>query len=101
MERLLEVDYEKIFSPSTMASLKGKSGQSLRQMIGDKTLMQTMMRSTTLISEIIAAEEDYRDELEMELFRSSFSFSYIFYYIYLIFFILKLWCDWVNISTIL
>jgi hypothetical protein len=65
MGRLLEVEYDKIFSPATMASLKGKSGESLRQMVGDKTLMQTMIRSKQLLDEIIEAEEDYRDELEM------------------------------------
>ena len=30
MGRLLEVEYEKIFKPETMAALKGKSGQSLK-----------------------------------------------------------------------
>ncbi len=40
MAKLLEVEYEKIFSPKTMASLKGKSGESLRQMLGNKSLMQ-------------------------------------------------------------
>ena len=65
MGRLVEVDYEKIFSPKTMASLKGKSGQSLRQMLGDKNLMQTLMRTKGLLDEIIQAEDGYRDELEM------------------------------------
>ena len=65
MERLVEVDYEKIFSPETMASLKGKSGQSLRQMLGDKDLMQTLTRSQAVLDEIIDAEEGYRDELEL------------------------------------
>lgn len=65
MANLLEIDYEKIFSPKTMATLQGKSGDSLRSMLGNKSLMQTMMRSTTLLREIIEAEEGYRDELEM------------------------------------
>jgi hypothetical protein len=65
MTRLLEVDYEKIFSPKTMASLKGKSGESLRAMLGNKSLMQTMRRSQSLLGEIIQAEDGYRDELEM------------------------------------
>lgn len=65
MANLLEIDYEKIFSPKTMATLKGKSGDSLRSMLGNKSLMQTMMRSTTLLREIIEAEQGYRDELEM------------------------------------
>jgi hypothetical protein len=64
MAKLLEVEYDKIFSPNTMAALKGKSGESLRQMVGNRPLMQTMMRSKEVLDQIIAAEEGYRDELE-------------------------------------
>ena len=56
MARLLEVDYEKIFSPETMALLKSKSGESLRQTLGDKNLLQVMRQATNLIPEIIDAE---------------------------------------------
>ena len=62
---LLEVEYEDIFKPETMAALKGKSGESLRAMLGNKNLMQTMMRSQELLNQIIAAESDYRIELPM------------------------------------
>ena len=48
-----------------MSALKGKSGESLRQMVGNKPLMQTMLRSKEVLDQIIAAEEGYRDELEM------------------------------------
>ena len=65
MANLLEVEYEKIFSPKTIAALKGKSGESLRQMLGNKSLMQTMRLTQGLLDEIIDAEEGYRDELEM------------------------------------
>lgn len=65
MANLLEVEYEKIFSPKTMAALKGKSGESLKQMLGNKPLMQTLTRSQAVLDEIIDAEEGYRDELEM------------------------------------
>ena len=65
MGKLLEIDYEKIFSPKTMNALKGKSGESLRQMLGNKSMMQAMMKSQQLLGEIIQAEEGYRDELEM------------------------------------
>jgi hypothetical protein len=65
MARLTEVDYEKIFSPKTMTTLKGKSGESLRTMLGNKSLMQTMARSQAVLDEIIQAEDGYRDELEM------------------------------------
>jgi len=62
-KRLTEIEYEKIFKPETMAALKGKSGESLRQMLGNKSLMQTMMRSQELLSQIIEAESSYRDAL--------------------------------------
>ena len=65
MARLLEVDYEKIFKPETIAALKGKSGESYRQMVGDKNLSQVMSRTEELLPEVIDAEEGYRDELEM------------------------------------
>jgi len=65
MSNLLEVEYEKIFSPETMALLKGKSGESLRQMVGDKDLRQNMMASKELLDEIIEAEKEYTDELAM------------------------------------
>lgn len=65
MGQLLEVDYEKIFSPQTMTALKGKSGASLRQMLGDKNLMQALTKSKAVLDEIIEAEDGYRDELEM------------------------------------
>jgi hypothetical protein len=64
MARLLEVEYEDIFSPETMALLKGQSGKSLKQMLGDKNLQQVMRRSTELLPEIIDAEDGYRDALE-------------------------------------
>jgi hypothetical protein len=65
MSRLTEVEYEKIFSPKTIATLKGKSGASLRQMFGNKSLMQSIVRSKQLMDEITEAEAEYRDELEM------------------------------------
>ena len=64
MKPLLEKEYEDIFSPETMASLKGKSGESMRQMLGNKTLNQTIMRSQALLKDIIQAEDEYRDELD-------------------------------------
>ena len=64
MARLTEVEYEKIFSPKTIATLKGKSGASLRSMLGNKDLRQAVNRSATLVPEIVQAEDGYRDELE-------------------------------------
>jgi len=63
MAQLLEVEYEKIFKPETMAALKGKSGQSLKQMLGNKSLMQTLMNSRQILGEIIKAEKPHRDVL--------------------------------------
>ena len=65
MARLLEIEYEKIFKPETMAALKGKSGESLRQMLGDKDLQQAIMRSSGLVPELVEAENGYRDQLEL------------------------------------
>jgi hypothetical protein len=65
MARLLEVEYEKIFKPETMALLKGKSGESLRDTLGTKNLQQVVQRSAELVPEIIEAEDGYRDHLEL------------------------------------
>jgi hypothetical protein len=65
MGRLTEVEYNKIFSPETMALLKDKSGESLRQMLGSKDLMTVLRQSQTVLNDIITAEDGYRDELEM------------------------------------
>jgi hypothetical protein len=65
MARLLEIEYEKIFKPETMALLKGKSGESLRNTLGTKNLQQVVQRSSELVPEIIEAENGYRDHLEL------------------------------------
>jgi len=64
MANLLEAEYEDIFSPETMAVLKGKSGESLQQMLGNASLMQTMVDSQKILGEIISAEKGYHDLLE-------------------------------------
>ena len=65
MKKLKEINYDQIFSPETMASLKGKSADSMRQLLGNKNLIQVLTRSSQLIPELIEAEKDYVDELEM------------------------------------
>jgi len=65
MKHIHEVEYKKIFKPETIELLKGKSAESLRQLLGNKNLMQTMVESSRLLPKIIEAEKDYRDELEM------------------------------------
>lgn len=65
--KLLEVDYNKIFSPKTMAALKGKSGESLRQMLGGgimQRLPQVMGENMQLLQQIAKAEAPYKDLLE-------------------------------------
>jgi len=64
MAIILEAEYENIFRPETMAALKGKSGESLKQMLGNKELMQTLTRSREVLNGIIAAEKGYHDLLE-------------------------------------
>ena len=56
MTNLSEAKYEDIFSPETLEKLKGKSGESLQQLIGDKDLMQTMRESQELLNQIAQAE---------------------------------------------
>ena len=63
MGKLFEIEYEKIFKPETMTALKGKSGESLKQMLGNKSLMQTLMSSQEILDEIIEAEKPHRDVL--------------------------------------
>ena len=58
-------DYSKIFKPETLANLKGKSAQSLRQMVGNKSVMNTLMSSMRLLREVNQIERPYIDELEM------------------------------------
>jgi hypothetical protein len=63
-KNLNESKWEDIFSPGTLNTLKGKSGESLRQMLGNKNLMQAMMESQQLLMAIAKAEEGYTDVLE-------------------------------------
>jgi len=62
---LFEIEYDKIFSPKTIQTLKGKSGESLRQMLGD---MHWMTAATTesmnVLGQISQIEEPYKDLLE-------------------------------------
>lgn len=62
---LKEAEYNKIFKPETIKNLDLKSKDSLKQLLGNKSLMQSMMRSQQLINQITEVESDYTDELEM------------------------------------
>lgn len=61
---LNEEKYENIFSPQTLSKLDKQSQENLKDMLGDKTLMQTMISSQKLIDEIIAIEAPYKEQLE-------------------------------------
>ena len=63
MINLSEAKYEDIFSPETLEKLKGKSGESLQQLIGDKDLMQTMRESQELLNQIAQAERGFEENL--------------------------------------
>jgi hypothetical protein len=61
MRRLTEVDYNKMFGPEVMASLKGKSAKSLKKLVGNKNISQAM---NTLLPYINQAENGHRPALE-------------------------------------
>ena len=63
MTNLSEAKYEDIFSPETLEKLKGKSGESLQQLIGDKDLMQTMRESQELLNQIAQVERGHEENL--------------------------------------
>lgn len=58
------MDYASIFKPETLAKLNKQSQENLKKMLGDKSLMQTMIQSQQLLGEIAAAEAPYKEQLE-------------------------------------
>jgi hypothetical protein len=62
IQRLTEVDYEEIFSPETMSLLKKQSKDELVKT--GKNLAQMINTSSTLIPELIDAEQPHIDLLE-------------------------------------
>jgi hypothetical protein len=58
------MEYKDFFSPKTLEKLNTKSAENLKTMLGDKSLMQTIMSSNTLMSQISKAEEPYKTQLE-------------------------------------
>jgi hypothetical protein len=49
------MEYKDFFSPKTLEKLNTKSAENLKTMLGDKSLMQTIMSSSTLMSQISKA----------------------------------------------
>lgn len=60
----MESKYKDIFKEKTMAVLDAKSKESLRSFLGNKSIMQALVSSQQLISDIVEAEADYKEELE-------------------------------------
>jgi hypothetical protein len=58
------MEYKDFFSPKTLEKLNKKSAENLKTMIGDKNLMQTIMSSQQLLSQISQAESPYKQQLE-------------------------------------
>lgn len=63
--KLLELDYNKIFSPKTLSLLKGKSKENLKKALGGRNRMELFQNIVRLSQEVAEAETGYTDELEM------------------------------------
>jgi len=58
------MEYKDFFSPSTLEKLNKQSAENLKQMLGDKSLTQTIVSSQQLLSQISKAEAPYKNKLE-------------------------------------
>lgn len=58
------MEYQDIFSPKTLEKLNKKSAEILKDMLGNKTLMQTLISSQELLGQIAKAEAPYKSQLE-------------------------------------
>jgi hypothetical protein len=58
------MEYQDIFSPKTLEKLNKKSAEALKTMLGNKTLMQTLISSQDLLNQIAEAEAPYKSQLE-------------------------------------
>lgn len=58
------MEYKDFFKEKTLEKLNQKSAANLRTMLGNKSLMQTVMSSQKLLGEIAAAEAPYKKKLE-------------------------------------
>jgi len=55
--------YQDIFSPETLAKLNAKSAESAQILLGNRSIMQIMMSSQSLLSDIINAEKSFKTQL--------------------------------------
>lgn len=58
------MDYKNIFSPETIGKMNSRSADNLRHILGNKTLMQTLISSGKLLQEIMELEKPYIPQLE-------------------------------------
>jgi hypothetical protein len=58
------MEYKDIFSPETLGKLNKQSQENLKKILGDKSLMQTMISSGKLLGEIMEIEAPYKEQLE-------------------------------------
>jgi len=58
------MEYQDIFSPQTLEKLNKKSAETLKDMLGNKTLMQTLISSQDILDQIAKAEAPYKSQLE-------------------------------------
>lgn len=58
------MEYKNILSNKTLSNLDKKSKEHLKQMLGDRSIIQTISSSNSLLSEIAEAEKPYIKELE-------------------------------------
>lgn len=67
-KQLFEIQYDKVFSPRTLATLKGQSGEALRQALGGPLSPQRLTSLLTqypqLLKQIMGIETPYKDLLE-------------------------------------
>lgn len=58
------MEYKDFFSKDTVRVLKDKSADNLKMMLGDKSILQSMMHSQELLKSIMTIERPYRTQLE-------------------------------------
>jgi hypothetical protein len=58
------MEYNQIFQPQTLEKLNKRSQDNLKKIMGNKSLMQTLISSQKLLGEIMQIEAPYKDQLE-------------------------------------
>jgi hypothetical protein len=58
------MEYNQIFSQDTLTKLDKRSQDNLKKIMGNKSLMQTMISSQKLLGEIMQIEAPYKEQLE-------------------------------------